>query len=74
MVNITMRAMHGSKGVKHNLAQQIAFRVAKDPDEDAALTAEQKLKRLRIGSLNFSFVEAPLKEVVTSRITFGEVK
>jgi hypothetical protein len=34
----------------------------------------QKLKRTRFGSLNFNQVEAPVKEAVTSSITFAPVQ
>jgi hypothetical protein len=64
----------GNKGTKYFLAQEIAFRVAKSPEDDAALSDQQKLKLLHFASLNFNAVEAPPKEVVISRITFGEVK
>jgi hypothetical protein len=64
----------GNKGTKYSLAQEMAFRVAKSPDDDANLSDAQRLKRVRFGSLSFNQVEAPPKEVVTSRITFAEVK
>lgn len=64
----------GNKGTKYFLAQEMAFRVAKTSDEDAALSDQQKFKRLHFGSLTFNQVEAPLKELVTTRISFDEVK
>lgn len=64
----------GNKGTKYSVAQEMAFRVAKSPDDDANMSDAQKLKRTRFGSLNFNQVEAPVKEAVTSSITFAPVQ
>lgn len=74
--NVTLRATRGSKGSKYTLTQEIAYRLVKPEniDQDQNVPDKDKLKALRFGSLDFSQVEAPPKEKVTSSISFGVVK